>query len=180
LLVSATDPGDHQKIYASLNFRVYSGPGVAPPYDVVDPDLADEVTKGVPDFNRALCALAENDRDSALRWFKVALMRNPSNEVARSRLAQLYYDKQQYADVAALFARSPVTRETDEEAILRGADSIARTGSVPRAISLLEDALHIRGNSGPLYLALAGYYRNEGDTEKATQLESRGRELIKQ
>jgi hypothetical protein len=180
LMVSALEPADRQKVFASLTFRVYSGPGGAPPYDVVDPDLADDVARGVPDFNRALCALAQNDKDSALRWFKVALMRNPSNEVARSRLAQLYYDKQQYADVAALFARSPVTRETDEEAILRGAESIARTGSVPRAISLLEDALHVRGNSGPLYLALAGYYRNEGDTQKASQLESKGRELIKQ
>ncbi len=180
LMISATDPADHQKVYSSLNFRVYSGPGAAPPYDVVDPDLADDVARGVPDFNRALCALAQNDKDSALRWFKVALMRNPQNEVARSRLAQLYYDKQQYADVAALFARSPVTRETDEEAILRGADSIARTGSVPRAISLLENALNIRGNSGPLYLALAGYYRDEGNNQKAVQLESKGRELIKQ
>lgn len=180
LLIAVTDPGDPQKVYSSLNFRVFGASGSVSPYDVHDPDLAEEMRKGVPDFDRALCYLAQNDKDSALRWFKSALAKDPSNEIARSRLAGLYFARQEYAEVAALFSRAPVTAETDEEAILRGAESMAKSGDVPRAISLLESALTQRNTSGPLYLALAGYYRVEGNPEKASQLESKGRELTRQ
>lgn len=180
LMISVSDPDNPQKVYSSLNFKVFGTPSVTQPYDIYDPELADDVGKGVPEFQRGLCFMAQNDKDSALRAFKVALSRNPGNEIARSRLAELYYEKQQYADVAALFSRAPVTKETDEEAILRGADSMAKTESVPRAISFLEGAINLRNGSGPLYLALAGYYRNEGNAQKADQLESKGRALASQ
>lgn len=180
LMISVSDPGTAQKVYSSLSFRVLGTPSSASPYDVYDPDLGDEVSKGVPDFDRAMSYMAQGDKDAALKWFKSALNHDPANEVARSRLAELYFQKQQYAEVAALFNRAPVTKETDEEAILRGAESMAKTGSIPRAISFLESALTLRNNSGPLYLALAGYYRGEGNTQKADQLESKGRELTKQ
>jgi tetratricopeptide (TPR) repeat protein len=99
--------------------------------------------------------------------------------VARARLAELYFDQQKYADVAALFARTPVTKETDEHAILRAAESMAKIGDLPRAISFLEGAMNVRNGSGPLYMALAGYYRDEGNVQKANQLESKGRSLNK-
>lgn len=180
LMISVSDPDRPQKVYSSLNFRLLGVPNVTAPYDVYDPDLAEALNKGVPEFDRALCYLAMNDKDAALKWFKAAIARDPSNEIARSRLAELYYARQDYAEVAALFSRTPVTIETDEEAILRGAESMARTGSVSRAISLLENAIALRKSSGPLYLALAGYYRGEGNAEKADQLESKGRALARQ
>jgi tetratricopeptide (TPR) repeat protein len=180
LLVSLNDPDSTQKVYSSLNFRVFSQGGAAPPFDITDPDLAQDVSKGVPQFDRALAYLAQGDKSSALTWFKAALARNPSNEIARSRLAELYFAKQDYASVAELFSRSPVTPETDEQAILQGAESMAKTGSVNRAISLLEGAINQRNKSGPLYMALAGYYRSEGNADKATELETKGRELIRE
>jgi GWxTD domain-containing protein len=178
LLVSLNDPDSTQKVYSSLNFRVFNQAGAAPPFDITDPDLAQEVSKGVPQFDRALAYMAQGDKDSALTWFKSALARNPANEIARSRLAELYFAKQDYASVAELFSRSPVTVETDEQAILQGAESMAKTGSVNRAISLLEGAINQRNKSGPLYMALAGYYRSEGKVDRATELETKGRELI--
>lgn len=180
LVISAAGSENPQKVYASLAFRVYSMPNAAPPFDVYDPGLADDVVKGVPEFDRALTALAFNDKDAAAQWFKAALAKNPANEVARSRLSEMYFDRQDYADVAALYARNPITAETDEEAILRAAESMARTGDLPRAISFLENAVQMRNTSGPLYLALAGYYRGEGNTQKANEMESRGKELVKQ
>jgi GWxTD domain-containing protein len=178
LLVSLNDPDSTQKVYSSLNFKVFNQGGAAPPFDIIDPDLAQDVSKGVPQFDRALAYMAQGDRDSALTWFKSALARNPANEIARSRLAELYFAKQDYASVAELFSRSPVTAETDEQAILQGAESMAKTGSVNRAISLLEGAITQRNKSGPLYMALAGYYRSEGKVDRATELETKGRELI--
>jgi GWxTD domain-containing protein len=180
LVVSVNDPDSSQKMYSSLNFRIYGASNVTAPFDVYDPELSDEISKGVPEFERALCYLAAEDKDSALRWFKAALAKNPGNEVARSRLAELYFAKPDYAAVAALFSRSPVTKETDEEAILRAAESMAKTGDVPRAISFLESALTLGNTSGPLYLALANFYRDEGNLQKANQLESKGRALVKQ
>jgi GWxTD domain-containing protein len=179
LVVSALDSDSQQKVFSSLAFRVYGMPNTPQPYDVYDGDLADDVSKGVPDFDRALTCLAHNDKDSALRWFKSALTKNPNNEIARSRVAELYFDKQDYADVAALFARNPITAETDEEAILRAAESMAKTGDTPRAIAFLEGALHMRSSSGPLYLALANFYRGAGNVQKANEMESKGRELVK-
>ncbi|HSM86910.1 MAG TPA: GWxTD domain-containing protein [Candidatus Limnocylindrales bacterium] len=180
LMISVSDPDSPQKVYSSLNFRVYGSSGSAPVYDVYDPDLAEEVSKGVPEFDRALCYLAQDDKDGALAWFRKALNRDPGNEIARSRLAELYFAKKDYASVAELFSRTPITQQTDEQAILQGAESMARTGSVTHAISLLENAIHLRNASGPLYLALAGYYRGEGNMERANQLESKGRELAKE
>jgi GWxTD domain-containing protein len=180
LLVSVSDPDDTQKYYASLNFRVSSAPSQAPPYDVYDPDLAEEVSKGQPEFERALSYLAQNDQDSAMKWFKAALAKDSGNEVARSHLAELYFARQDYPAVAALFARVPVTKETDDRAILRAAESMAKSGDVPRAISFLESAVVVRNTSGPLYMALAGYYRDEGNLQKANQMESKGRALTRE
>lgn len=180
MVISAADPDNPQKVYSSLAFRVYSMPNTAPPFDVYDPELADDVAKGVPEFDRALTSLVYDDKESATKWFKAALAKNPANEVARSRLAELYFARQDYADVAALFARNPITAETDEEAILRAAESMAKTGDVPRAISFLENAVHLRNNSGPLYLALASYYRGAGNTQKANEMENKGKELARQ
>lgn len=180
LMVSVSDPDSPQKIYSSLNFRVYGTPGALTPFDVSDPALADEVNKGVPEFNRALCYLAANDKPAALKWFKAALGKDPGNEIARSRLAELYFAAQDYSGVASLFARAPITKDTDDDAILRGAESMAKTGDVPRAISFLENAINQRNASGPLYMALAGFYRGEGNIQKADQLESKGRALVKE
>ena len=112
--------------------------------------------------------------------FRSALAKDAGNEAARSHLAELYYAKQNYPAVAALYARTAVTKETDEQSILRAAESMAKTGDLPRAISFLETALNVRRNSGPLYIALAGYYRDEGNVQKATQMESKGKELSRQ
>jgi hypothetical protein len=57
---------------------------------------------------------------------------------------------------------------------------MAKTGDVPRAISFLESAINQRSTSGPLYMALAGFYRDEGNIQKANQLESKGRALTKE
>jgi GWxTD domain-containing protein len=179
LMVSVTGPGNPQKVYSSLNYRIASVPA-APPFDVVDPDLGQEIARGVPEFDRALCYVAQGDKASAVEWFKVALRKDPDNEVARSRLAELYYAKQDYAAVAALYARASVTKETDEQSILRAAESMARSGDVARAIAFLESAVSARKGSGPLYIALAGYYRDEGNLQKANQMESKGRELSRQ
>ena len=47
-------------------------------------------------------------------------------------------------------------------------------------VRIVENAVHLRSSSGPLYLALASYYRGAGNLQKANEMESKGRELVKQ
>ncbi|MBZ5523603.1 MAG: GWxTD domain-containing protein [Acidobacteriia bacterium] len=180
LIVSVTDPETQHKDYSSLAFRVYGMPGTPAPFDVFNPDLADEISAGVPEFDRALTSMAQNDKEGAVRWFKAALAKNPNNEAARARLTELYFARQDFASVAALFARVAITEQTDQETILRAAESLAKTGDTPRAITLLENAVHAHNNSGPLLLALAGYYRSAGNIARANELELKGKELVGQ
>ena len=179
LIVAVTDPANQQKAYSSLSFRVYGLPNTPPPFDISSPDLARDAAAGVPEFQRALICMAQNNKDCAAEWFKAALAKNPGNESARARLTGLYFAKQDYAGVAALFARATITDQTDEETVLRGAESMAKTGDTPRAIAFLENVVRERPGSGPLTLALAGYYRRSGNMEKAAELEAKGKELVR-
>jgi Tfp pilus assembly protein PilF len=78
----------------------------------------------------------------------------------------------------SLYKDAGITDQSDAETALRIADSFAQTGDMRNAISILESALHSREDNGPLYLALAGYYRKTGDAAKAAELESKGRSRL--
>jgi tetratricopeptide (TPR) repeat protein len=86
-----------------------------------------------------------------------------------------YYARKDYAAILSLYKDTGITDQSDSETILRIAESFAQTGSVRAAISLLEAALQSRQENGPLYLALAGYYRKAGDAGKAAELETKGK-----
>lgn len=180
LIVTVTDPETQHKDYSSLAFRVYGMPSTPAPFDVFSPDLADEISAGVPEFDRALSSMAQNDKQGAELWFRAALAKNPNNEAARAQLTGLYFARQDFAGIAALFARVTITEQTDLETVLRAAESMARTGDSPRAITLLESAVRAHNSSGPLMLALAGYYRSAGNTSRANELELKGKELVGQ
>ena len=79
--------------------------------------------------------------------------------------------------MAQLFARAPITKQTDDQTILRLAESILKTGNTARAIEVLESALALKTPTRPLYLALASYYERAGNVRKAAELESKGKAL---
>lgn len=113
--------------------------------------------------------------DEARPWFRRALDRNHSDEIARSRLVDAYYNRKDYAAILSLYKDAGVTDQSDSATILRIAESFSQTGGTQDAISLLESALRTRQEDGPLYLALAEYYRKSGDLKKATELEAKGK-----
>ena len=179
LLVSVQAPEQPQKVFASLNFRI-GGSGStfpAPPFDVSADDLGNDVSAGVTEFERGLTALAQHDEQTATAWFSAAFRKNPGNEAARARLMELYYARKDYARASALFSGAPLTEKTDEQTVLLGAESFSKNGDLARAIGLLEQGISLHSGSGPLYLALAGYYREQGNLQKAGELESKGRSL---
>jgi tetratricopeptide (TPR) repeat protein len=179
LLVSVQLPEQPQKIFASLSFRIGGSNTAfpAPPFDVTADDAAADLQNGVPEFERGLTALAQHDEQSATAWFAAAFRKNPGNESARARLMELYFARKDYARAAALFSGSPVTAQTDDQTVLLGAESFSKNGDLARAIGLLEQSISLHSSSGPLYLALANYYREQGNVTKAGELESKGRSL---
>jgi tetratricopeptide (TPR) repeat protein len=128
----------------------------------------------------ALCAAGAsvNVQDESRAWFRRAPSRNHSDDIARSRLVDAYCARIDYAAILSLYKDVGITDQTDSDTILRIAESFGQSGAVNEAIALIESALRPRPENGPLYLALAGYYRKVGVMAKATELETKGKSYL--
>jgi Tfp pilus assembly protein PilF len=137
---------------------------------VIDPSLSSDADNGISDQQRGLCYFAQGFSDEARPWFRRALDRNHSNDPSRTRLVDAYYSKRDYSAVVSLFNDTGITDETDSETIVRIADSLANSGDLKRAVSILESTLRTRPEEGSLYLALASCYERMGDSHRAEEL----------
>ncbi len=178
LTINVTDPETQKKTYATLGFRVFPGASSSPAWDIYDEDIGEDVRKGVTDYQRGLCYLALGEKEQAAVWFRKAFEKDPSGELARAKLVDLYFARQAFAEVADLYARTGITGKTEEQTILRMAESFDKIGALQKAVQLLETALNVKTASGPLYLTLASYYQRLGDPAKAAELERKGKCLM--
>jgi len=173
--ISINQSGTPQPAFSTLAFSVSPGAATPDVWDLIDSTLAKDAASGLVDSERALCLLAQGKADEARPWFRRALNRNHSDEIARSRLVDAYYARKEYAAIMSLYKDAGITDQSDPQTILQIAESFGQTGGIRDAISLLESALSSRQENGPLYLALAGYYRKLGDFKKAAELETKGK-----
>ena len=178
LSISVDQPGAPQSAFSTLPFSVTPQAATRDVWDLTDSNLAQDSASGLLDRERALCLLSLGKQDESRAWFRRALARNHSDEIARSRLVDAYYARKDFAAILALYKDAGITDQSNAETILRIAESFGQTGGVQGAISLLESALRTRDDNGPLYLALAGYYRAAGETAKAAELEVQGRSRL--
>src|SRR4051794_35785686 len=111
--------------------------------------------------------------------FRASLEKNPNNQIVRARLVEYYFGQQNFAQVAKLYDHIAVTKETQEDTVLRVADSLDKTGNVKQAADFLESALSIKGPSGPMYLTLASYYQKMGNAQKAEENDRKGKSLMR-
>src|SRR4029077_14655657 len=144
LSISIDQPGAPQSASSTLAFSVTPEAAGRDVWDLTDPTLAKDAASGVWDRERALCLLALGKQDESRAWFRRALSRNHSDEIARSRLVDAYYARKDYAAILSLYKDAGITDRSDSETILRIADSFGQTGGVREAISLLESALSSR------------------------------------
>ncbi|MGE5138261.1 MAG: tetratricopeptide repeat protein, partial [Rudaea sp.] len=177
LAITVTDPEANRKIFGSLAFRI-SRQGAVPTWYVYDPHLADSVLKGVADYHRALCYRAAGDNANAEHWLKLALQKDPHNPQFTSALVGVYFDRHAYPAIADLYARGSVDATNDEVTVLRTAESLDRGGQTRKAVALLESALAVNTQSGPLNLALANLYKRSGDLRKAEESERKAKVLM--
>jgi tetratricopeptide (TPR) repeat protein len=179
LSISVIDPETQQKRFSAMPFQIVSeNPSPSDMWQIDDDGLADYINTGQADFDRGLIFLAKGNTQEAVNEFLETLRRDPSNERARARLADYYFEHKEFGKVVDLFARNEVTAKTEEVTILAVADSLDRTGRSSQAVNLLESALKIKPPSGPLYLALGTYYQHIGNTNQAEAFQNKGRALM--
>lgn len=176
LMITVSDPETRQKAFTSLSFRVVNS-GETSAWDISDEDSAvKEVPAGDAEYQRSLCYLAMGSPQPALAWLQRAYAKNPSDELIRASLVERLYAGQAFDQIVRLYRDGAVTPNTDEQTILRMAESLDKLGQVDKSIQLLEAALPSR-QSSTLYLALANYYQQVGNAQKASEMERRGRTL---
>jgi GWxTD domain-containing protein len=178
LSVSINQNGQRQRAFSTLPFSVLPNSTTPDVWDLTDPAPQRDFESGVTDRQRALCLLAAGKTDEARPWFRRALSRNHSDEIARSRLVEAYSARKDYAAIQSLYKDAGITDESDPGAILLIAEGLEKTSGIRDALSLLESAIQSRKESGPLYLALAEYYRKNGDAKKAAEAETKGKTLL--
>jgi len=178
LNVTVNNPETKHGGFGTMNFKILDAPSSPEPWDVLEPGIAQDAEKGILDQQRGLCYWAIGQYDEARVWFRRALQLDHSNDVARARLVDAYFSKKDYAAVVSLFFDAGVTETTDSETLLRIATSMEKGGNAPQAISLLEKALLSRPEEGPFYLALAQYYTEIGNPQKAAGLAQKGKSLL--
>jgi GWxTD domain-containing protein len=179
LTITILDPETQQKRFSSMAFKIVpEEPSPSDTWRIDDEGLDDYVASGQSDFDRASTYVFAGKLDLAAAEWAETLRHNPENERARGRLANYYFQKQQYDRVVELYARTQVTPQTDESTILSVASSLDKTGKPAKAVDFIEAALRVKDPSGPLYLALSDYYQRSGNPNQADAFQKKGRALI--
>jgi GWxTD domain-containing protein len=180
LTLSLNSPDGQEKASGTLVFRLMLDAPDTADWDVFDGEgISKDIRNGTTDYQRGLCYLAFNDKDSAAKWFRNALDRSPANEEARTALVNLQFGLDAFAAIAQLARQVPITADTENETILEMAAALDKTGSTQEAINLLQSAIKLKSPNGPIYLTLASYYRRIGDTRNGDDFEKKGQELMK-
>jgi GWxTD domain-containing protein len=174
LAMTLRDPESGAKAYGALTFAVNGTVAATPAWDTSD----DKVSDGTSEYQRALCYLAAGDKGNALQWLQAAGTRNPTEDRFRNTLIELYFDQQNYSKVIELYARNALSESTDEQTIVRIAESFEKSGDLRKAVSVMESGTHLNPGSGSMLLALAEYYRKAGESQKAAAAEQKGRQLM--
>ncbi|MBI3404732.1 MAG: GWxTD domain-containing protein [Acidobacteria bacterium] len=178
LTVSVHNPETKQGGFGTMNFKILDAPSVPQSWEVLEPGIAHDAETGILDQQRGLCFWTLGQLEEARVWFRRALQLDHSNDTARARLVDAYFSKKDYAAVVSLYSDTGVTERTDSETLLRIATSLQRRGETPQAISVIENALASRPEEGPLYLALAQYYGELGNAQKAVELTQKGKSIL--
>ncbi len=178
LVMTLRDPETQTKVFGELAFSVYATTSSVAAWDVSDDGVVASLANGTADLQRAQCYLALGDKTHAVEWLEKAHAKNPSDERFRNKLVELYFARQDYTKIAQLYVSSGITQSTDEQTILRVADSFDKGGDVKKAVAVMETGTNLNPSSGPLLLGLAEYYRKTGETQKAAAAEQKGKQFM--
>ena len=179
MALTVTDPDSREKRFGTISFHIVSDtPSPLDAWDIYDDKLADYVNKGEADYDFGVTSLAQGNKAIAAKALQESLRKNPKNDLARARLVDLYFGQQAYDKVVALYSQPAVNPATEDQTIISLSDSFDKTGNTKKAADIVESAIALKPQSGPLYVALAGYYQRLGNAQKAGELEKKGKSLL--
>jgi hypothetical protein len=179
MALTITDPETREKRFGSLAFHVVTDSGSPmDAWDIYDDKLAEYANKGEADYDFGVTCLAQGDKPLASKALQESLRKNPKIDLARARLVDIYFSQQAYDKVVELYSQPAVTPATEDQTIISLSDSFDKTGNTKKAADIVESAIALKPESGPLYLALASYYQRLGNAQKAEELERKGKSLL--
>ncbi|HET7205667.1 MAG TPA: GWxTD domain-containing protein [Terriglobales bacterium] len=173
LTVTVSNPVTHERAFSALSFSVANSSETPASWDIIDPDATADRQQGTTDYERGLCYLSAGKTQQAIGSFHKAYQKGPDEKI-RSRLVELLYSRQSYAEIADLYSKGGITAQTDEQTIQQMAESLEKLGQLNRSIQLLESAVPLKKSSA-LYLSLASYYQRAGNSEKAAEMEQKSK-----
>ncbi len=174
LVMTLRDPESQSKSFRSINFSVVTAGGLVPAWNITEAAPA----PGEMAWQRALCYSTQDKKQEALEWFRSAYTQDPLNERFRDKLIDLYFDRKDYGNVVQLYSRGGLRESTDEQTIVRLAESFLQLGDQAKAVAVMESGVTLNPKSATLQLGLADYYRRIGQAEKATAAEKRAKQLM--
>jgi len=181
LVLTLMDPMTNLETYSTLDFRLGQGYLTPSPWGIDDrEDTIRQLQNGERDYERGMCYLVHGKSAEASVAFQKALEKDPTSQAALTALVDADFTRKAYGEVAKYAARVQITEHTEERTILQLAQSLQEAGDVKNAIGFLEGALKGRKATSSVYLTLAEYYGREGLTEKATEYEKKGKQLLAQ
>lgn len=169
LTVVVTPPDGSAPSFAKLNFKAVDPSGLPPaPWIVIDPTVRDDMEKGVFDLDRGLCYMTQGSPAEGRPWLRRALALDHSDELARTHLVEAYFAQQDYKAVAALYKDTGVTDGATAQTLLRIATSLRKLGNEAEGLRLLEHGSEAHSGDPAMFVALADYYTQMGDSAKAS------------
>jgi tetratricopeptide (TPR) repeat protein len=179
LVLTLQDPESHEGVFSSLNFRLFPGAVPSTSWDIDDSDDASKEAKaGISDYERGLCYLAHGENGLASKAFRSSLEKDPKSQETLKALVDAEFLRQAYVEVAKFAGQVELTNKTDERTILRLAESLNKVGNTKMAMELLESGVKLKPASGPLYLMLAEYYGQLGDSKKEEEYTLKAKQLM--
>jgi Tfp pilus assembly protein PilF len=178
LTATITDPETRERAAATVTFRVVTAQPTPESWDLIDPELDSDARDGTYELNRALCYLATGRGTEGMSALSAAFRRNPKNALVVGKLVDTFFSSGNFKEVTEIYTRTAITDKTDEKTILRMAESFDKVGQINSSTALLELAISLKPQSGPLYLALASYYQRTGNIKKADEMERKGRSFV--
>jgi GWxTD domain-containing protein len=180
LTLAITAPGSGAASFAKLNFRAVDAAALPPaPWVVIDPTIRDDMEKGVFDRNRGLCYMEQGLAAEGRPWLRRALALDHSDELARAHLVEAYYSQQDYRAVAALYKDTGITDAADAHTLLRIATSLRKLEKETEGLNLLKHGTEIHSGDPAMYVALADFYTQMGDSAKASTALAKSKEVIR-
>ncbi len=178
LTVSTDSSAPGTQAFAHLNLKVLDPSALPPsPWVVVEPTIREDMEKGVFDQERGLVYLTRGNEDEGRAWLRRALAADHDDEVARTRLVEAYFSRQDYAAVSALYRETGVTDRADANTLLRIASSLRKLGKETEGLNLLQHGADMHSADPAMYVALADFYTQMGNMTKASAALQRSKEL---